>query len=192
MSWRFQVIKSSSSIVKCWYASIFYKTMITGLSLALMSNKFGLPIYDLQFWVRNISTYMQNRLREPHRAYFWMNRLVALAISDKSYGIRSAKGASFFMTTFRTVVSSVAKVCSLQNITLHSIHQCRFPTLVYPTTNHRATIAAAFPLFVDCFDFFSSTIRSRTIRRSVSISVSWSTHPDSSFLISGASTRGDV
>jgi hypothetical protein len=61
------------------------------------------------------------------------------------------------MTTFRTVVSSVAKVCSLQNITFtHGIHQCRFPTLVYPTRATR-TIAPRLPLrshlFVDCFDF---------------------------------------
>jgi hypothetical protein len=83
------------------------------------------------------------------------------------------------MTTFRTVVSSVAKVCSLQNIT--GIHQCRFPTLVYPTRATRATIAAAFPFVCRLLWFYLSIIRSRTIRRSVSISVSWSTHPDSSF-----------
>jgi hypothetical protein len=41
--------------------------------------------------------------------------------------VSESKKGQVLMTTFRTVVSSVAKVCSLQNITFPNIHQCRFP-----------------------------------------------------------------
>jgi hypothetical protein len=89
--------------------------MITGLSLALMSNRFGLPMqYDLQILGAKYHV-KANRLREPHRAYFYestscVGNLINPTVSE------SKKGK--FLTTFRTVVSSVAKVCSLQNITL--------------------------------------------------------------------------
>jgi hypothetical protein len=136
-----------------------------------------------KFWVRNIY-YVQKQIGFATSSSVLLNELVALAVSDKS--TVSSKKGKFLMTTFRTVVSSVAKVCSLQNITFtHSIHQCRFPHI--SISYQSRTIAPRLPRCVPiCLSIalilsFNKAIRSRTIRRS-SISVSPGPHPDSSFL----------
>jgi hypothetical protein len=77
----FSVIKSSSSIVKCWYASILLKPWlpVCHWPWCLISLVYrGDMIFILGAKYHHVRA---NRLREPHRAYFWMNRLVALAVS---------------------------------------------------------------------------------------------------------------
>jgi hypothetical protein len=129
--------------------------MITGLSLALMSNKVWFTEDMIfKFWVRNIYHVQSKSASRTSSSVLLNESTRCVGISDKSYGIRKQEG-QVLMTTFRTVVSSVAKVCFYKT-SLYPRSSMSISTLVYPTrhTNHRATIAALRShLFVDCFDF---------------------------------------
>jgi hypothetical protein len=129
--------------------------MITGLSLALMSIRFGLPRrYDLQILGAKYQPCKSKSASRTSSSVLLNESTSCVGISDKSYGIR--KQDKFFMTTFRTVVSSVAKVCSLQNITFtrHSSMSISHISISYQShTNHAPRLPLRSHLFVDCFDF---------------------------------------
>ena len=93
--------------------------------------------------------------------------------------VSESKKGRFLITTFRTVVSKVAKSLFSTKTSLFptAFIKVDFPTFVYPTKATR-TIAPRFPRCTPiCLSMvfifsFNKAIRSRTIRLSVSISVS--------------------
>ena len=93
--------------------------------------------------------------------------------------VSASRNGRFSITTFRTVVSSVAKSLFSANTSLFAsmFMMVDLPTLVYPTNATRISLPRFFLCVVFCLSIsasrsFSNDIRLRIIRRSISSCVS--------------------